>query len=85
MRTQMDSAGDYSVSDLTKRKQSRRESKVEWSDRMLGSSQSQQLESSMAVSGNSGASNVSALKDQFFSLLIDASPLHHHRGRQRPC
>mgnify|MGYP006144635461 CR=1 FL=1 len=80
MRTQMDSASDFSVSDLTKRKQIRRESKVEWSDRMLGSSQSQKLESSLAVSGNSGASNASALKDQFFSLLIDDSDSSHDPG-----
>lgn len=77
MRMQMDSASDFSVSDLTKRKQIRRESKVEWSDRMLGSSQSQHLESSIGASGNSRSSNMSQLKDEFFSLLINDSDSSH--------
>lgn len=73
MWTQMDSASDYSVSDLTKRKQIRRESKVEWSDRMLASAQSQGFQSPARGSGNSEQSNAMKLKDEFFSLLIDDS------------
>ena len=73
IRIQPDSASEFSVSDLAKRRQARRESKVEWSDRMLSTSSSTDLGMPTGNAASSGPSNNSKLKDEFFSLLMDDS------------
>lgn len=72
IRTQADSTGDFSASDSSKRKQIRRESKVEWSDRLLNTSSSG-LSMSQGNGGATGRSGDSKLKEDFFSLLMEDS------------
>lgn len=73
IRTQTDSTSDYSVADLTKKRQTRRESKVDWSDRMLGSSSPSNCSLPSVNTANKNHLEASKMKDEFFSLLMDDS------------